>query len=138
MSKSRLFVLIAVIGAAVFVWALRRPDTAAATGTPMVTVNVPSSLSLPAAKGRTAFDTNCASCHGENASGRDGIGPPLIDPIYRPGHHADIAFELAARTGARQHHWTFGNMPPTEGVTDADLAVIIAYIREIQRANGIN
>lgn len=29
-------------------------------------------------------------------------------------------------------------MPPTEGVTDADLAVIIAYIREIQRANGIN
>jgi hypothetical protein len=29
-------------------------------------------------------------------------------------------------------------MHPVEGVTTGDVAMIIAYIRELQRANGIN
>jgi hypothetical protein len=28
-------------------------------------------------------------------------------------------------------------MPPVEGLTDGDLKMVVAYVRELQRANGI-
>jgi mono/diheme cytochrome c family protein len=93
-------------------------------------------LSAAAMQGRAAFDKNCATCHGRNATGTD-KGPPLVHPIYEPSHHADLAFLLAARNGVRAHHWRFGNMPPVEGVTDGEIEWIVAYVRELQRANGI-
>nr|WP_244953856.1 cytochrome c [Stappia indica] len=102
----------------------------------MVEVTVPE-LSGLAAEGRTAFDALCASCHGENAAGRQGIAPPLVHVIYEPGHHADGAFLLAATRGVRQHHWTFGDMPPVPEASPQDVAAITAYVRELQRANGI-
>ena len=58
--------------------------------------------------------------------------------IYEPSHHGDEAFQRAAAVGVRGHHWPFGDMPPVEGVTRGDVTMIIAYIRELQRANGIN
>jgi len=88
--------------------------------------------------GKRAFDAVCANCNGQNASGRDGMGPPLIHPIYRPGHHGNASFEMAVAQGVRTHHWRFGDMPPQKGLTRADVASIAAYIREIQRANGID
>lgn len=100
-----------------------------------IDVKVPA-LSAEATSGLASFNKNCASCHGPNASGSK-QGPPLIHTIYNPGHHADGAFFLAAKTGVRQHHWTFGNMPPQPHVTDRDVTSILAYIRELQRANGI-
>lgn len=87
--------------------------------------------------GKAAFDANCATCHGENAAGVDSAGPPLVHKIYEPSHHGDGAFVVAARNGVRAHHWQFGNMPPVEGVTDEELIDIIAYVRKMQRANGI-
>lgn len=102
----------------------------------MVEVTVPE-LSGLAAEGRTAFDALCASCHGENAAGRQGIAPPLVHVVYEPGHHADGAFLLAATRGVRQHHWTFGDMPPVPEASPQDVAAITAYVRELQRANGI-
>jgi hypothetical protein len=48
-----------------------------------------------------------------------------------------MAFLLAARQGSRAHHWSFGDMPPVPGVSDAELADIIAFVREVQHANGI-
>jgi mono/diheme cytochrome c family protein len=86
--------------------------------------------------GAALFAENCATCHGDSASGSD-RGPPLVHRIYEPSHHADIAFLMAARNGARAHHWQFGDMPPVEGVTDEDVAQIVAYVRALQRANGI-
>ena len=94
-------------------------------------------LSAQAAAGQKAFDANCASCHGRFGTGSD-KGPPLMHDIYNPGHHADEAFLRAARNGVQQHHWRFGDMPPQEGLTRADVAAITAYVRELQRANGIN
>ena len=41
------------------------------------------------------------------------------------------------RRGSQAHHWGFGDMPTVAGVSDADLADIIAFIRETQKANGI-
>jgi hypothetical protein len=40
--------------------------------------------------------------------------------------------------GVQSHHWRFGNMPSIEDLTRGDVKMIIAYIRELQRANGIN
>jgi len=93
-------------------------------------------LSEAATRGQAAFDTYCATCHGTDAGGTNS-GPPLIHKIYHPGHHADMAFYLAARQGSRAHHWSFGDMPPVQGVSDADLVDIITFVREVQRANGI-
>ena len=90
------------------------------------------------ATGEEVFIEQCAVCHGENAAGQDGVAPPLVHKIYEPSHHGDAAFLLAAKNGVRAHHWRFGNMPPVEGVTDGDVKMIIAYVRELQRANGIN
>lgn len=48
-----------------------------------------------------------------------------------------MAFQMAVVQGVRAHHWPFGDMPPQEGLTRADVRNIIAYVRELQRANGI-
>lgn len=119
--------------------AINTPDTAkVAGGAPMVDVRVPAVLSAEAQIGKAGFDARCATCHGENAAGQDGVAPPLIHKIYEPNHHGDVAFQLAAKTGVRAHHWKFGNMPPVEGVTDAEVAQITLYVRELQRENGIH
>jgi len=59
-------------------------------------------LSDQARAGREAFDRLCAACHGAYAAG-SAAGPPLVHRIYGPGHHADVAFVLAAQRGVRAH-----------------------------------
>ncbi|PJE25642.1 Cytochrome c [Pseudooceanicola antarcticus] len=112
--------------------------TAPEDGAPMVAVTLPDTLSSEGTMGKRAFDAVCADCHGDNAAGKMGIAPPLIHKIYEPSHHGDMAFQMAAANGVRAHHWQFGDMPPQPGVTRADVTSIITYVREIQRANGIN
>lgn len=94
-------------------------------------------LSARAEKGKETFNRICIACHGEHAAGSKS-GPPLIDPFYRPSHHGDGSFVTAIRRGVRQHHWKFGSMPPQPKVKADETSDLIAYIREIQRANGIN
>jgi mono/diheme cytochrome c family protein len=101
-----------------------------------VAVTVPG-LSPLATQGERAFGENCAACHGLNAAG-SGKGPPLIHKIYEPGHHADMSIVRAVTLGVRAHHWPFGDMPPQTQVTPAQTRAIIAYLREVQRANGIH
>ncbi len=115
------------------------PDTSGiAEGAPIEKVRVPAELSANAQIGKKGFDANCASCHGENAAGQNGVAPPLVHKIYEPSHHGDMAFQLAAKNGVRAHHWKFGNMAPVEGLNDAEVAYITLYVRELQRENGIN
>lgn len=90
-----------------------------------------------ASEGERVFNDYSASCHGPDAAGQEGIAPPLIHRIYEPSHHADGSFLLAVRQGVRAHPWPFGNMPPTEGLTGRQVEQIVAYIRMLQRANGI-
>ena len=92
-------------------------------------------LSAEAQEGERYFNAVCAACHGQNGLGTE-QGPPLVHDIYNPGHHADMAFMMAAQNGVPAHHWRFGNMPPQQ-VTRAEVARIVAYIRELQQANGI-
>lgn len=93
-------------------------------------------FSVAALEGERLFRENCIKCHGINAGGTD-KGPPLVHNIYNPGHHADGAFYRAVAQGVAQHHWPFGEMPAQSHVPEDEVAKIIAYVRELQRANGI-
>ena len=151
MSKSAIFILgFLVLGVGVFIWnstrPLEQPGHTMTTpdlsrvdaGAPIVEVTLPEELSANAEIGKRAFEAKCAVCHGANAAGQNGVAPPLVHKIYEPSHHADMAFVMAAQNGVRAHHWNFGNMPPVEGLTQGDVMMIATYVRELQRANGIN
>lgn len=109
-----------------------------ATDSALVKIQLPANLSHNAQIGKQTYDVACAACHGADAVGQDGVAPPLIHKIYEPSHHGDESFQRAAAMGVQAHHWSFGNMPAVEGVTRGDVSMIVAYIRELQRANGIN
>ena len=142
--------LVLVGGVAVLVWkgsseddlatptvnTLMHGADAAAPARPADQIIVPQ-LSSAAQMGQVAYDANCAGCHGEKAAGSD-KGPPLMHKIYEPSHHADFAFQLAVKNGVRAHHWRFGDMKSVPGVTEKQVEWIAKYVREIQRANGIN
>ena len=140
-----IFALIALVAA---VWYITQPKVSDANGPQpsraalpdgaLAVVKIPAAFSPKEQLGKRAFDATCSKCHGDNAQGRDGTAPPLVHKIYEPSHHGDMAFELAAKTGVRSHHWKFGDMPPVEGVTRADVLNIVAYNRALQRENGIN
>lgn len=115
-----------------------QPEPAAeGSGPPMVSVTVPE-LTAAQQQGETAYNQNCAACHGKNGAGQDGVAPPFVHRIYEPNHHGDGAFFIAAQNGVRAHHWPFGDMPPVEGVSQQDVASIVEYVRALQRANGID
>jgi mono/diheme cytochrome c family protein len=88
------------------------------------------------AKGEALFNQHCAACHGVGGKGTK-LGPPFLDKVYEPNHHADVAFFRAAEMGVRAHHWKFGDMPKIPGVTKDDVTQIVAYIRWLQKQAGI-
>ena len=94
-------------------------------------------MTAQARQGATVFAAHCAACHGDNGIGVAGSGPPLIHAFYAPERHPDSAILRAVQTGARGHHWTFGNMPPVTGLRSSEIFNIIAFIRALQKANGI-
>lgn len=134
MNRSIVYLLVAGV-AALAIWKLM-PTNTEGGGEPMVRVVVPE-LSAEAVAGKGLFDENCAVCHGENAAGVQGSGPTFMHKVYEPNHHGDGAFLIAAKNGVRQHHWPFGNMPPVDGIKDEEVAKIIVYVRELQKANKI-
>ena len=130
-------------GLAYVMWPAENQDRQTASMTTnvssvMTDVILPEVLSENALIGKRAFEASCASCHGTNAAGQGGVAPPLIHKIYEPSHHGDESFQRAAAIGVRAHHWRFGDMPAVEGITRGEVTFIITYIRELQRANGIN
>ena len=115
--------------------AVAQHQTTDSNSAPQISVIRPA-LSDAARAGEALFNANCSVCHGVNAAGTH-QGPTLIDGIYKPGHHSDFSIRTAVRQGVRQHHWSFGDMPPVPGLVADDVENIICYIREVQQANGI-
>ncbi len=105
------------------------------TGQQIAEISIPQ-LNAVQTRGRELFDANCSVCHGKNAAGSDN-GPSLVQKIYQPRIHADGAFFIAVKSGARAHHWKFGSMMPVAGVEKSEVALIVQYVRALQRANGI-
>lgn len=93
-------------------------------------------LSVQAAAGEAAYQRLCAECHGPNAGG-SGRAPPLVHRVYAPNHHADFSFFRAMTAGTRAHHWRFGDMPPKPAAGEDEARAIVRFVRELQRANGI-
>lgn len=92
-------------------------------------------------KGKGLYAQNCASCHGAALQGQENgstRGPSFLHRVYEPSHHGDAAFQRAVASGAKAHHWKFGDMAPVNGVTPDEVAHITAYIRMMQRKAGIN
>ena len=89
-----------------------------------------------AVQGRALFTQHCAVCHGRAGTGTD-QGPPLVHAIYKPAHHADLAFQLAMKNGVKAHHWQFGDMKPQPDITPEMTTHIIAYVRQEQRKANI-
>ena len=140
MKPSRIGLLMAVLAAcAAVLWIATQGGRAGGPqgGRAAIAAVTMPALSGAAAPGASAFGENCAACHGADAGGVDGKGPPLIHAYYESGHHGDMSFRLAVRRGVRAHHWRFGDMPAIDGVSDAALEEIIAYVRAVQKANGI-
>jgi len=93
-------------------------------------------LSPKAKMGMAVFEKHCVECHGINAAGTK-KGPPVVHSIYRTSHHSDFSFVRAITAGVLQHHWLFGSMPSLPQLDRQEIDQIIIYIRELQRANGI-
>lgn len=88
------------------------------------------------ATGERLFNAGCARCHGSLAAGSD-LGPPLVHVYYEPNHHADAAFHRAVEFGVQAHHWSYGPMPPVEGLSRAKVDSITGYVRWLQRRAGV-
>ena len=86
--------------------------------------------------GQALYGKFCASCHGVDLKGTK-QGPPFLHRVYHPGHHSDGSFFLAAKNGARAHHWKFGDMKPVEGVNESIVASIVKYVRHVQKLAGL-
>lgn len=136
--KRGFVITLGIVSIGILVWSINQPaSNTDSNGEAIVSVVVPG-LTVEQQEGEALFNSNCASCHGRNAAGQADVAPPLIHKTYEPSHHGDIAFQRAAQYGVRAHHWPFGNMPPVETVSKSDVTTIIAYVRALQRANGIN
>ncbi len=89
------------------------------------------------AQGSARYQQVCARCHGAKLYGTQ-EGPPLLNPIYAPSHHADLSFYHAVKSGVRQHHWKFGDMPMLTGITPEQVNDIVAFVRIRQQSEGID
>lgn len=89
--------------------------------------------------GKELFIT-CAACHGPDAKGLPNLGKDLTTSTF-VAEKTDaelVAFLKVGREAADPLNTTGVAMPPRGGnpvLTDADLADLAAYVRELQAAN---
>ena len=87
--------------------------------------------------GEVLFNTYCLSCHGRHGTG-EGLGPPLLDTLYRAGKLSDESIYTAVAQGVRQHHWYYGAMPPVARMSRDETREVIGYLRWVQERAGLN
>ena len=112
-----------VLGVSVFVVACGSTDSAAP------------SQAESADADADVYAASCASCHGVDLRGTD-TGPSLLSIVYEPNHHGDDSFRSAIANGSPQHHWDFGDMQPIEGLSEAQVDAVIAFVRAEQQRLG--
>lgn len=94
-------------------------------------------LSALAQTGRDIINTQCMACHGVDGTGFSKKGPPLLHPMYREEIFPDFHFKRVLREGRPQKNWRFGPMPSQPQLSDADMNGIIAFVREVHTATGV-
>ena len=88
-----------------------------------------------AAAGAVVYEQSCAGCHGADGSGAD-AGPGLLVPEYSLPGFDDTALVTAIVNGVAADEGRYGGMPMIRGLSDQDLADLIAFVRELQRDSG--
>ncbi|MCC5992305.1 MAG: cytochrome c [Rhodobacteraceae bacterium] len=124
-----------IVAAALLLWP--GPPATDLDSAALVQLVMPDSLSEHEQLGAALYAENCAVCHGVNGAGVAETGPPLVHIIYETSHHPDGAFYAAVQLGVRAHHWGYGDMPRLPHLSEQEIAQIIAFIRRVQRENGI-
>jgi len=85
------------------------------------------------AHGKTAYETVCGVCHGSDGLGKPGQAPPLAGSEWVVKDVASLArVPLAGLNGPIQvagQTWNLSMAPMGAGMSDADLAAVLTYIR---------
>jgi mono/diheme cytochrome c family protein len=86
--KLRISIIVIVcIGGFVSYLLITKRSAQAEVGDAIVEISVPE-FSGNRLVGQAVFTKNCAACHGLDAVGSAGNGPPLIHKIYEPSHQS--------------------------------------------------
>ena len=95
-----------------------------------------SALAARAADGKTLYEEKCTSCHGADGKGETKMGKKLgakdyTDPKVQEAL-TDEAAAKAIKEGLKNKEGTV-LMKPTEGVSDADVKEVVAYMRKFKK-----
>ncbi len=87
--------------------------------------------------GEQIFSETCASCHGPDARGLEGLGPDLHGNQFVAGMSDDelVEFLKVGRSADDPANTTGVAMPPKGGnpsLSDADLLDVVAYLRTLE------
>ena len=86
-----------------------------------------------AAHGKGVYDTVCGTCHGGDGLGKPGQAPPLAGSEWVAKDIPSLAhIPLAGLNGAikvKGQDWNLSMAPMGAGLSDADLAAVLTYIR---------
>ena len=101
----------------------------------VVSLMIPAGLILAAggdaAAGKAVYGTKCASCHGPNGEGKDAIAKALKVELRNLGSK-----EVQAKSDAdlgKDSSKGVGKMKPTAGLSDADVANVVAFLRTLAK-----
>ena len=112
----------------------------------VMSLYIPSVLAGDAAAGKAVYDGGgCAACHGATGAG-DGVAAAAMNP--KPASFTTGAFRLdtdgdgkagadadlsnVIKNGAAKYGGNAG-MPPRTGISSAELANLVAYIRSLKK-----
>lgn len=87
--------------------------------------------------GQELYSATCASCHGPDAKGLEGLGKDLTDSEFAIGLSDDdlVAFIKQGRSASDPLNTTGVDMPAKGGnpaLTDDDLHAIVDYLRTLE------
>jgi mono/diheme cytochrome c family protein len=85
------------------------------------------------AHGKAVYETVCGTCHGSDGLGKPGQAPPLAGSEWVAKDVPALArVPLSGLNGAiqvRGQEWNLSMAPMGAGLSDADLAAVLSYIR---------
>jgi len=87
-------------------------------------------------EGEALYSATCASCHGPDATGLDGLGKDISGTAFVVDTSTDelVALVKAGRPSSDPDNTTGIDMPPKGGnpsLSDEDLAAIVVYLKSL-------
>ncbi len=86
--------------------------------------------------GPDVYEARCASCHGADLGG-GALGPSLRSELYGLDRFTDDQIRASISQGVEQVNWDFGPMPMVSGLSAAEVDAVVAHLRAVQAAEGL-